>query len=180
MGFQGGSSVGSDADKIRLVQLIIREYITFPILFSTNNFFEMGNGTHYILFKDFINPVIYDEKEVDLGAICKAIEELTVEGNGKSIDRDKLKSTWSKPIEIINEPRFCSSLQNLLLYFPGYISADKSGKRLFLSDSDHHRIIIFSSDGTILDCVSRMTLILPSCSDPLPRFMMLIRTAFIL
>ncbi|GLU07907.1 hypothetical protein SLE2022_248460 [Rubroshorea leprosula] len=152
MGFQGCSSVCS-SNRTQLLQLIMKEYITFPILFSNKNFSEMANGTQYILFKDFKNPVVYDDKDADLGTICKAIEEISVGSNENSSMNDKFKSTWSKQADIIKGPHFCSSLQNLLLYFPGCISADESGNRLFLSDSNHHRIIILNSNGRILDCI---------------------------
>jgi hypothetical protein len=35
----------------------------------------------------------------------------------------------------------------------GCVSADEDGDRIFISDSNHHRIIISNSDGMILDCV---------------------------
>lgn len=37
--------------------------------------------------------------------------------------------------------------------FSGCISADDHGNRLFLSDTNHHRIIVTDGDGQILDCV---------------------------
>ncbi|KAF5196568.1 Nhl domain-containing protein [Thalictrum thalictroides] len=45
------------------------------------------------------------------------------------------------------------SFRNLLVYYPGCISADEDGNRLFLSDSNHHWIIIFDSNEKILDCI---------------------------
>lgn len=38
----------------------------------------------------------------------------------------------------------------------GCISADEIGDRLFLSDSNHHRIIILDNSGKILDSVSEL------------------------
>jgi sugar lactone lactonase YvrE len=39
------------------------------------------------------------------------------------------------------------------LAFPGKICADPIGKRLFVSDSNHHRILVFSPEGAILDVI---------------------------
>lgn len=41
----------------------------------------------------------------------------------------------------------------LCVTFAGCISVDESGNRLFLSDVNHHRIIVFNSNGKILDAV---------------------------
>uniref|UniRef100_A0A5B7C0G5 NHL repeat-containing protein 2 n=1 Tax=Davidia involucrata TaxID=16924 RepID=A0A5B7C0G5_DAVIN len=83
----------------------------------------------------------------------RGIKELNVQDNKDPKLVSNLKSTRVKQTEVINEPNFCSSLQNVLLWFPGCISIDESGNRLFLSDINHHRIIIFDGDGKILDCI---------------------------
>ncbi|KAF8402079.1 hypothetical protein HHK36_013031 [Tetracentron sinense] len=152
-GFQTGSSVCSVANQTRLVQTIMKEYITFPILLSNKNFSEMTNGAMYILFKGFRSPLLYHEKRADLGMINK---ELSIIWGQQSFDLrmqcvDLCVSFWQTGV--IKEPHVCSPLRNLLLYFPGCISVDESGNRLFLSDNNHHRIIIFDGDGKILDCI---------------------------
>lgn len=38
----------------------------------------------------------------------------------------------------------------------GCITADEVGERLFLSDTNHHRIIMFEKNGKILDSVSEL------------------------
>lgn len=40
-----------------------------------------------------------------------------------------------------------------LSYFTGCVSADESENRLFISDCNHHRIIVCDDDGKIMDCV---------------------------
>ncbi|VVA15850.1 PREDICTED: NHL [Prunus dulcis] len=152
MGFLSDSLIRSADDRSHLIQFILKEYVTFPILFSNKNFTEMDNGACYILFKDFMNPVVYHEKDMDLEVLKKAVEELYVQDDGNIKSLNNLKITWLKQSEIIKEPYFCS-LRNLLLYFPGCISADENGNRLFLSDSNHHRIIVFDGNGKILDCI---------------------------
>ncbi|XP_021274503.1 uncharacterized protein LOC110409476 [Herrania umbratica] len=153
IGFQDCSSLCSADDRSQLVQLIMKEYITIPLLLSNKSFSELGDGACYILSKDFKNPLIFHEKDLELAMLNKVIEELSTQNQVNSIALHNLKSSWSKEAEIIKEPHFCSALQNLLLYFPACISVDESGERLFLSDSNHHRIIIFDGDGKILDSI---------------------------
>ncbi|WCJ38100.1 NHL domain-containing protein [Euphorbia peplus] len=157
IGFHCGTSINSVADQTKVVQLIMKEYITFPILLSKKSFLEMENGPCCILCKDFRNPVYYHMKELDLGMLSKAIEEIQVQqnrklDNGKS-SKKKLKSTWMKQDEVFKEPELSSPLQNLLLYYPGCVSADEIGDRLFLSDINHHRIIISDGNGKIMDSI---------------------------
>ncbi|KAF4370276.1 hypothetical protein G4B88_012960, partial [Cannabis sativa] len=152
IGFQSGSLICSAAGRSNLVQLIVKENIFFPILLSNKNFPEVGNGVCYILFKHFKNPVFYHEKDLNLEVLSKAVEELHEQHNGKSEPPKLFGDFGSKPDEIIKESNL-SSMQNLLFNFPGCISADESGNRLFISDSNHHRIIIFNSNGKILDCI---------------------------
>lgn len=152
MGFQCGSSVCSPIDQTHLVQLIMKEYITFPILLSNKAFPEVANAACYILFKDSRSHVFYHEKGLDLGTLSKAVEEFGVQPDESRLVQN-LQSTWCKQAEITKEPYLCSSLRNLLLYFPGCISADETCNRLFLSDSNHHRIIILNGNGKILDCI---------------------------
>ncbi|KAB2003706.1 hypothetical protein ES319_D11G149600v1 [Gossypium barbadense] len=151
IGFQDCSSVCSADDRSQLIQLIMEEYISFPVLFSNKNFSKLTEEACFILSKDFKNSLVFHEKDLDIAMLNKAIEELSVQYHVNNIALHK--SSWSKEAEIIKEPHFCTVLQNLLLYFPACISTDESGKRLFLSDSNHHRIIIFDGDGKILDCI---------------------------
>ncbi|CAN1269675.1 Protein SUPPRESSOR OF QUENCHING 1, chloroplastic, partial [Linum perenne] len=89
--------------------------------------------------------------------LSPAIEELHVRQKQNSDDSNSclecLKGTWSKQSDTLKEPHAASYLQNLLLHFPGCVSADVCGSRLFFSDSNHHRIIISDENGQILDCI---------------------------
>ncbi|XVE72782.1 hypothetical protein DITRI_Ditri11bG0066200 [Diplodiscus trichospermus] len=153
IGFQDCSSIGPADDRSQLIQLIMKEYITFPILLSNKNFSLLTDEACFILSKDFKNPLIFHEKDLDLAMLEKAIEELSVQYQVKDIALHNLNSSWAKEAEIIKERHFCTALRNLLLYFPVCVSVDESGERLFLSDSNHHRIIIFDGNGKILDCI---------------------------
>ncbi|CAN1767395.1 hypothetical protein LINPERHAP1_LOCUS10243 [Linum perenne] len=116
----------------------------------------MEHGACYVLFGDSADPLIYHEKDLDLGILSTAIEELHVRQKQNSDDSNSclecLKGTWSKQSDTLKEPHAASYLQNLLLHFPGCVSADVCGSRLFFSDSNHHRIIISDENGQILDC----------------------------
>ncbi|KAF5954656.1 hypothetical protein HYC85_007512 [Camellia sinensis] len=235
MGFQSSSLILSDAVRTCLIQIIMKDYITFPILLSNKNFKEMTDGTCFILCKGFKSSFLYYERDVDLGMIDNAVKELVHHSETSSIVSN-MKSSWVKQIEGIKEPPVCASLRNLLLFFPGIeqekrviigsigggsivtkvlksgcgcrngggdavvvagcrygavtaavtadtpmnlnhtakaavtgggnrqnryvtalrngcISVDERGNRLFLSDINHHRIIIFDDNGKILDCI---------------------------
>ncbi|KAJ4728504.1 NHL repeat-containing protein 2 [Melia azedarach] len=153
IGFLPGCSTSSAVDRTPLVEMSMKEYITFPILLSNKNFPEMANEACYILFKNFGKARVYYEKDLDIGMLKKAVDELNLQQNENFISPTNLKSTWVKQAEVFKEPYACSSARNLLLHFPGCISADEDGNRLFLSDSNHHRIIIFDGNGKILDCI---------------------------
>lgn len=55
-----------------------------------------------------------------LALVSAAIKKLNVQQhNEKPGLVHTLESTWVKPVQVIREPYHCSSLRNLLLYFPG-------------------------------------------------------------
>ncbi|XP_058101541.1 uncharacterized protein LOC131245837 isoform X2 [Magnolia sinica] len=156
-GFQSSSSVSCVAAQTRVIQTVMKEYITFPILFSNKDFIEMKNGACCLLFKGFRSPLLYHKKDLDLGMIIKVIEEFNVLQNANVVMVHNLKSTGvgkSTGVEpdVIKDLHIYS-FRNLLLYFPGCISADEDGGRLFLSDTNHHRIIITDCKGKMLDCI---------------------------
>ncbi|XP_058207044.1 uncharacterized protein LOC131320355 isoform X3 [Rhododendron vialii] len=129
----------------------MKHYITFPVLLSNKIFTEMTDGACFGLFKGFKSPFTYYERDVNLVTIDKAIKELMHGENHEKMNN--VKSPWAKQIEVIKEPHVCAFLRNLLLYSPGCISVDEMGNRLFLSDTNHHRIIVFDGNGKILDCI---------------------------
>ncbi|KAG7011323.1 NHL repeat-containing protein 2 [Cucurbita argyrosperma subsp. argyrosperma] len=146
------SNTLSVAEKSEMIQFIMREYVSFPILLS-NKILEMGRGLCYIISKDFSNPLLISERDTDLNVLRKAIEELLEPENEKSGLPNIGRTTYLKHAEIIKEPYSCSFMQNFILHFPGCISADEKGGRLFLSDSNHNRIVIFNGNGKILDMI---------------------------
>ncbi|CAH1424569.1 unnamed protein product [Lactuca virosa] len=153
MGFQFCKSVSSDVVRSHLAKTIMSEYITFPILVSNKSLSEMSNKMGYIIFKGMEGPLLLHDKDVDFEILETAIKELIVQQKEKPGLLHNLRGSWVKPLDALKEPYLCSPLQNLLLYFPGCIEVDEVNERLFLSDTNHHRIIVFDGNGKILDCI---------------------------
>ncbi|GFQ06162.1 nhl repeat-containing protein 2 [Phtheirospermum japonicum] len=150
---QHGKSMRLNDISKHILQRIIKEYVTFPILLSNKKSFEMPNIPCHIISKGFQNPVIFSGEDIDLKALEEAILDLNVK-NGKGANVEDVKSiTWVKPVEVVKEPDICSASRNLLFSFPGCISVEEGGNRLFLSDVNHHRIIVFNINGKILDAI---------------------------
>ncbi|XP_010447752.1 PREDICTED: uncharacterized protein LOC104730208 isoform X2 [Camelina sativa] len=139
-------------DRTALAELIVKEYLTFPVLLSEKEFPKTSGEVRYIVFKDFKNALISEEKDLDIASVSKALDSLA-----QDIEKSKsvrlFTNTWSKQADAIKESHYSSFFQDLLLYFPGCISADEVGDRLLLSDTNHHRIIIFDNSGKILDSI---------------------------
>ncbi|XP_019100406.1 PREDICTED: uncharacterized protein LOC104730208 isoform X3 [Camelina sativa] len=142
-------------DRTALAELIVKEYLTFPVLLSEKEFpklYQTSGEVRYIVFKDFKNALISEEKDLDIASVSKALDSLA-----QDIEKSKsvrlFTNTWSKQADAIKESHYSSFFQDLLLYFPGCISADEVGDRLLLSDTNHHRIIIFDNSGKILDSI---------------------------
>ncbi|KVI12311.1 Six-bladed beta-propeller, TolB-like protein [Cynara cardunculus var. scolymus] len=152
MGFQHCRAVSSDVVSSRLAKTIMSEYITFPILLSNKSLSEPFSYLYLFSF----------------GPMPAAIKDLIVQQKEKPGLLHNLRGTWVKPLDAFREPYLCSPLQNLLLYLPGKvgplayvlvvqfagcIEVDEVNNRLFLSDINHHRIIVFDGSGKILDCI---------------------------
>lgn len=152
-GFQSCSSICSTTDHAHLINVIMEEYITFPILLCSKIFPEMAAGPCCMLLKGLQDLPLYHKRDIDMSILDKVIKDLGEKLVENAGNVNKLNSTWSKHREGFKEPYACSLLQNLVLYLPACISADGYGSRLFLSDSNHHRVIVSDCDGTILDVI---------------------------
>lgn len=153
MGFQLCKSVNSDVVRSQLAKKIMSEYITFPILVSNKSLSEMLDKVGYMIFKGMEGPLILHDKDAEFEILDTAIKDLIVQQKEKPKLLKNLRGSWVKPLDAFKEPYLCSPLQNLLLYFPGCIEVDEFNERLFLSDTNHHRIIVFDGNGKILDCI---------------------------
>ncbi|XP_010684919.2 uncharacterized protein LOC104899426 isoform X1 [Beta vulgaris subsp. vulgaris] len=152
-GFQSCSSISSTDDHDHLINVIMEEYITFPILLCSKIFPEMANGNCCMLLRGLRDPPLYHERDINLSTLHEVIKDLSEQRDKNAGTANKLSSTWSKPCGGFKEPYPCLSRQNLVLDFPACISADESGNRLFVSDINHHRVIVFDCSGTILDVI---------------------------
>lgn len=147
---QHGSDISSLAAQSQAVRTIAKEYITFPILMLEKGFSNMTNGACYLLFEGSKDPVLFTNWVEEPDVMIKAIEELTTLKE-KTSENILSRVSWQKE-EAVEEP-YVGSLRNLLLYHPACVSVDEDGDRIFISDSNHHRIIISNTDGMILDCI---------------------------
>ncbi|KAI4963363.1 hypothetical protein ZWY2020_014973 [Hordeum vulgare] len=133
------------------VRTIMEEYITFPILLSDKEFTNMTNGACYLLFEGSKDDILFAKLDGDPEPMIRGMEgfsALTAEPSENVLESGV---PWQKE-EVVKEP-YVGSLRNLLLYHPGGLSVDEDGDRIFISDSNHHRIIISNGDGVILDCI---------------------------
>ncbi|ONK63850.1 uncharacterized protein A4U43_C07F19580 [Asparagus officinalis] len=157
-GLQCGSSMKSVATQAQIVRTLMEEYITFPVLILDKDFLKMTNGPSCLLFEGSTNRLLHHELGVELEGIVRAIEELDVPLSDVSQKDDtdlfhNANGDVMRQHEIMKEPYAASALRNLLLYYPGCVSVDEDGNRLFISDSNHHRIIITDGKGKVLDCI---------------------------
>ncbi|KAH1205135.1 hypothetical protein GmHk_16G045915 [Glycine max] len=121
------------SDQVHLIQLLMTENITFPILLSRQKTPKIEKGACYILFKIFRSPVIYHEKDAGLEILSKvlmlvstvAVQELQEQPDGDSKSLNLVRCTSLKQDGIIKDECSFSPLQNLLLYYPGNQEVDK-------------------------------------------------------
>ncbi|XP_030532651.2 uncharacterized protein LOC115742487 isoform X2 [Rhodamnia argentea] len=156
MVFQFGSTVGSSLYQTHVAELMMKEHVNFPVLFTSKNFSEITNEPCFVLYNELKNPVVFLEKDADVEMIEKVVEDFGKLDKEDSEPPVRSKSPLFKQNDIAKEPCLSSIVRNLLLYFPGCVTADEDGSRLFLSDSNHHRIIICDGNGKILDCIGSL------------------------
>lgn len=148
----GLKSTYTSLDQVPIIELLMTENLTFPILLSQQTFPEIEKGACYILFKNFTSPVIYHE-DADLEILSQAVQELQEQPGCDCNSLNVVRCSSLNQDRIIKDRCTFSPLQNLLLYYPGCISTDESDNRLFFSDCNHHRILVSDGNGEILDCI---------------------------
>lgn len=134
-----------DTDQIR--QAILRYEIEHPVLNDKD--FEVwrayGASAWPTLF--LLNPngkIVGSQSGEDIfelfdNVIARGIEYFDRKGQLK-------RSPVKLELEKAGRP-------NTLLAFPGKISADSTSRRLFITDSNHNRIIVTDSEGAVLDSI---------------------------
>ncbi|GAU40383.1 hypothetical protein TSUD_265270 [Trifolium subterraneum] len=114
-----GIKLSNSSESKNLIQLLMTENITFPILLSQRTFPQIEKDACYILFKSFKSPIICHEKDVSLEILYQAIQGLQKQPSDDSKLLNVVRSTSWKQDLITKDQYICSPLQNLLLYYPG-------------------------------------------------------------
>jgi thiol-disulfide isomerase/thioredoxin len=88
----------------------------------------------------------------------KILGRASGEGNYDDVDAAVTRLIKeAKEKKILNEKPLAFQLareaKSTPLYFPGKILADAAGKRLFISDSTHHRIVVTDLDGKLITTI---------------------------
>ena len=129
-----------DSENIR--KAVLRYEISHPVVNDANmniwNAYEANSWPTLVLIDPEGNLVargsgegLYEALEPDIARLIKE-------------DREK-KTLNEKPIKF-ELARFSETAASPL-FFPGKVLADEASKRLFISDSTHHRIVITTLDG---------------------------------
>ncbi|XP_042382981.1 uncharacterized protein LOC121975416 [Zingiber officinale] len=146
------------SDTAWIIKAVMEEFITFPILVLKKDFLQfpkivqMSDHVGFLLCQGSIDHLVYLSGHNEIAVISKAIEEYSVhkDENNPPVQQSIMDKTSYD--NMIKEPYF-SPFRILLLHYPGSISIDEDGNRMFVSDSNHHRIIVSDSEGRILDCI---------------------------
>ncbi|KAJ0963697.1 hypothetical protein J5N97_028819 [Dioscorea zingiberensis] len=152
-GLLHGDLVNSIAVQIQIIRTIMENYVTFPILLSDKDFPVMLNGGCYLLFEGSRNRFLHHKLDVEIGIIVKEIEELYASNKDGSVIVQNSNVSRTPQQDNVKEPGIYSVMRNLLLCYPGCIAVDEDDGRLFISDCNHHRVIITDADGKIIDCI---------------------------
>uniref|UniRef100_A0A0E0QE22 NHL repeat-containing protein 2 n=3 Tax=Oryza TaxID=4527 RepID=A0A0E0QE22_ORYRU len=143
---------GSDISSLQsqTVHTVMKEYFTFPILMSDKDFTHITNGACCLLFEGSKDHALFSNLDEELEVLIKGMDNAVLKAEPSDTALES-RVSWQKE-EVPKEP-YVGSVRNLLLYHPACISVDEDGDRIFISDSNHHRVIISNSNGTILDYI---------------------------
>ncbi len=134
-----------DTDNIR--NAILRYGISHPVVVDVNH--RLWNA---YTVRGWPTVVLVDPAGYLLGAVSgEGHREQLDTVIGAALDAYKeagLLDETPLPIHLESE-----TITDTPLSYPGKILADPTGKRLFISDSGHHRIVIATPDGKLLDTI---------------------------
>src|SRR5437763_6058144 len=134
-----------DTENIR--RIVLRYEIEYPIV----------NDADFVIWKAYAVDAWPTRYLIDPAGYV--IGRLSGEGGYDAIDKAIGESIaeFRKRGELNEQPlKFVlerAKVGDLPLAFPGKILADEKSDRLFISDSDHNRIVIAKLDGTLLDVI---------------------------
>lgn len=131
-----------EKDEKNIRQAILRHNIAHPV--AVDNDFEVWNA---YAVNAWPTLVVIDPEGYVVG-------QLSGEGHREDLDRaiaklleeGRKKNTLAKPMHFKRER---DSFKSEMLEFPGKVLADAAGRRLFISDTNHHRVVVTDLDGNI-------------------------------
>ena len=129
-----------DADHIR--QAVLRHNITHPVAVDSEykiwNAYGVNAWPTQVLIGPDGNVIGEVSGEGHRDLLDRKIAQLLAEGKSKGI--------LAKPLRFRNERE---SFKSGVLEFPGKVLADAAGQRLFISDTNHHRVLVSDLDGKV-------------------------------
>ncbi len=134
-----------DSDNIR--DAILRYEIEHPVVNDAN-----GVIAEKYLFRAWPQLVLVDPEGQFVGLQTgEGIRDLFDTVIGKVVEYHRAKGTLDEtPVRFDLER---DDVEPTPLRYPGKVLADEAGGRLFISDSNHNRIVISSLDGRLLDVI---------------------------
>jgi thiol-disulfide isomerase/thioredoxin len=128
------------SDNIR--KAILRYDITHPVVNDANLAIWRAYGVNSWPTLILIDPEGFETARGSGEGLCDAADKLIA----KLVEQHRAKKTLNEQPLRFDLAKF-KERKNSPLSFPGKVLADAAGKRLFIADSTHHRIVITDLDG---------------------------------
>ncbi len=145
----GKFSQEKDAQNIR--QAVLRHNIAHPVAVDSDYQVWNAFGVHSWPTLALIDPEGYV-----VGTITGEGHRETLDGAiDKLLKQHKAKGTLGKPMKFRLERE---GFKSGVLEYPGKVLADAAGKRLFISDTNHHRVLVSDLDGKVQHVVGQGTI----------------------
>jgi len=123
-------------------QAILRHNIAHPV--AVDNDFEVWNA---YAVNAWPTLVVIDPQGYVVGQISgEGHREDLDRAVAKLLEEGRKKNTLARPMHFKRERE---SFKSEMLEFPGKVLADAPGRRLFVSDTNHNRIVVAGFDGNI-------------------------------
>jgi DNA-binding beta-propeller fold protein YncE len=136
----GKFSQEKDPENIR--QAILRHNIAHPV--AVDSEYEIWNSYGVRAWPTLV--VIDPEGYVVGGVSGEGHRETLDKVIGDLLKKGAEKKTLGKPLQFRQER---ASFKSGVLEFPGKVLADARGKRLFISDTNHHRVLVSDFEGQV-------------------------------
>jgi len=140
----GKFSQEKDPESIR--QAILRHNIEHPVAVDSD--YKIWNA---YAVRAWPTLVVIDPEGYVVGAVAGEGHRETIDRTiGKLLAEHKRKGTLGEPMKFRMERE---SFKGGVLEFPGKILADPKNSRLFISDTNHHRVLITDLEGNVTDTI---------------------------